>query len=153
MESHKPKIIALWGKGSRGKTHTLNLVATLLKFNRDAAIIKGEIPADLSNDSIYIVEYHNKKIGIVTYGDDGKTLSKAFCDIENDCDLYICATRTKDSSVEFARKEFYNILWIEKWSITTEHCELNNIDNLQQKTNELQAMGIIDIIDEILWLK
>ena len=37
-----------------------------------------------------------------------------------------------------------------KWDITTEHCELNNIDNLQQKTNELQAMGIIDVIDEIL---
>lgn len=140
MESHKPKIIALWGKKSRGKTHTLNLVATLLKFNRDAAIIKGEIPANLSNDSIYIVEYNNKKIGIVTYGDDGKTLSEAFCDIENDCDLYICATRTKDSSVEFARNEFYNILWVEKWSITTEHCKLNNINNLQQKTNELQAI-------------
>lgn len=139
MESCKPKIIALWGKESRGKTHTLNLVVALLKLNRGATIIKGEIPADLNNDSIYMVEYHNKKIGIVTYGD-----------IENDCDLYICATRTKDSSVEFARNEFYNILWVEKWSITTEHCELNNIDNLQQKANELQAMGIIDIIDEIL---
>lgn len=37
-----------------------------------------------------------------------------------------------------------------KWDITTEHCKLNNTNNLQQKTNELQAMGIIDIIDEIL---
>ena len=145
MESNKPKIIGLWGKGSRGKTHTLNLVVVLLK-NRGAAIIQGEVPADC----IYIVEYHNKKIGIVTYGDDGKTLSKAFGDIENDCDLYICATRTKDSSVEFARKEFYNILWVEKWGITTEHCELNNIKKLQQKSNELQAIGIIDVIDEIL---
>ena len=53
-------------------------------------------------------------------------------------------------SVEFARKEFYNILWVEKWGITTEHCELNNIKKLQQKSNELQAMGIIDVIDEIL---
>ncbi len=149
MESNNPKLIGLWGKGSRGKTHTLNLVVVLLK-NRGATIIQGEIPADLRNDSIYIVEYHNKKIGIVTCGDDGKTLSEAFDDIENDCDLYICATRTKDSSVEFARKEFYNILWVEKWSITTEHCKLNNIENFQQKTNELQAMGIIDIIDEIL---
>lgn len=149
MESCKPKIIALWGKESRGKTHTLNLVATLLKLNREAAIIKGEIPADLSNDSIYIVEYHNKKIGIVTCGDDGKTLSEAFDDIENDCDLYICATRTKDSSVEFARKEFCNILWVEKWSITTEYCELNHMDEIREKANELQAMGIIDIIDAI----
>lgn len=149
MNTTNPKIIDLWGKGSRGKTHTLNLVVVLLK-NRGATIIKGEIPADFSKDGIYIVEYHNKKIGIVTYGDDGKTLSKAFGDIENDCDLYICATRTKDSSVEFARKEFYNILWVEKWGITTEHCNLNNIDNLQQKTNELQAMAIIDVIDEIL---
>ena len=149
MNTTNPKIIGLWGKGSRGKTHTLNLVVVLLK-NRGATIIKGEIPADFSKDGIYIVEDHNQKIGIVTYGDDGKTLSKAFGDIENDCDLYICATRTKDSSVEFARKEFYNILWVEKWGITTEHCNLNNIDNLQQKTNELQAMGIIDVIDEIL---
>lgn len=149
MDTTNPKIIGLWGKGSRGKTHTLNLVAVLLK-NRGATIIQGQIPANLSKDSKYTVEYHNKKIGIVTYGDDGKTLSKAFDDIENDCDLYICATRTKDSSVEFARNEFYNILWVEKWSITTEHCELNNIEKLQQKANELQAMGIIDVIDEIL---
>lgn len=150
MESNKPKIICLWGKGSRGKTHTLNLVAALLKLNRGATIIQGEIPANLRNDSKYIIDHHNKKIGIVTCGDDGKTLSKAFDDIENDCDLYICATRTKDSSVKFVRKKFYKILWVEKWGITTEHCELNNIKKLQQKSNEIQAMGIIDVIDEIL---
>lgn len=147
MESSKPKIIGLWGKGSRGKTHTLNLVATLLKLNRGATIIRGQIPANLSKDSKYIVEYHNKKIGIVTCGDDGKTLSKAFDDIENDCDLYIYATRTKDSFVKYVRKNFYKILWVEKWGITPEHCELNNIKKLQQKSNELQAMGIIDVID------
>lgn len=149
MNTTNPKIIGLWGKGSRGKTHTLNLVAVLLK-NRGATIIQGEIPANLRNDSKYIIDHHNKKIGIVTCGDDGKTLSKAFGDIENDCDLYICATRTKDSSVEFVRKNFYKILWVEKWGITTEHCELNNIKKLQQKSNEIQAMGIIDVIDEIL---
>lgn len=149
MEFHNPKLIGLWGKCSRGKTHTLNLVAVLLK-NRGATIIQGEIPTDLSDDSKYIIDYHNKKIGIVTYGDDGKTLSKAFDNIDNDCDLYICATRTKDSSVKFVRKNFYKILWVEKWGITTEHCELNNIKKMQQKSNELQAMGIIDVIDEIL---
>lgn len=149
MESHKPKIIALWGKESRGKTHTLNLVATLLKLNRGATIVQGEIPTDLSEDSIYIIKYHNKKIGIVTYGDDGKTLSKAFGDIENDCDLYICATRTKDSSVEFVRSGYFNIVWVERWSITTENCQLKHMDELRQKANELQAMGIIDIIDAI----
>lgn len=149
MESHKPKIIALWGKESRGKTHTLNLVATLLKLNRGATIVQGEIPTDLSEDRIYIIEYHKKKIGIVTCGDDGKTLSKAFGDIKNDCDLYICATRTKDSSVEFVRSGYFNIVWVERWSITTENCQLNHMDELRQKANELQAMGIIDIIDAI----
>lgn len=149
MESHKPKIIALWGKESRGKTHTLNLVATLLKLNRGARIKQGQVPEDLSKDCNYIVEYRDKKIGIVTYGDDGKTLSKAFGDIENDCDLYICATRTKDSSVEFVRSGYFNIVWVERWSITTENCQLNHMDELRQKANELQAMGIIDIIDAI----
>ena len=66
MESNNPKLIGLWGKGSRGKTHTLNLVVVLLK-NRGATIIQGEIPADLRNDSKYIIDYHNKKIGIVTW--------------------------------------------------------------------------------------
>lgn len=149
MNTTNPKIIGLWGKGSRGKTHTLNLVAILLKLNRGATIIQGEIPTDLSEDSIYIIKYHKKKIGIVTYGDDGKTLSKAFGDIENDCDLYICATRTKDSSVEFVRSGYFNIVWVERWSITTENCQLNHMDELRQKANELQAMGIIDIIDAI----
>ena len=46
------------------------MVAVLLK-NRGATIIQGEVLADLSNDSIYIIDYHNKKIGVVTYGDDG----------------------------------------------------------------------------------
>ena len=149
MSKKKKKIICLWGKGSRGKTHTLNLVAVLLK-NRGATIIQGEVPSDLGKDSKYIVEYHNKKIGIVTCGDDGKTLSNAFGGIKIECDLYICATRTKESSVEFVRSEYYNIVWAERLSITTEHCKLNNIDKLQQKTNEVQAMGIIDIIDQIL---
>ena len=67
MESHKPKIIALWGKESRGKTHTLNLVATLLKLNRGATIVQGEIPTDLSEDSIYIIKYHKKKITLVFF--------------------------------------------------------------------------------------
>lgn len=149
MNTTNPKIIGLWGKESRGKTHTLNLVATLLKLNRGATIVQGEIPTDLSEDSIYIIKYHKKKIGIATYGDDGKTLSKAFGDIENDCDLYICATRTKDSSVEFVRSGYFNIVWVERWSITTENCQLNHMDELRQKANELQAMGIIDIIDAI----
>lgn len=70
MNTTKPKVIALWGKESRGKTHTLNLVAVLLK-NRGATIIQGEIPANLRNDSKYIIDHHNKKIGIVTCGDDG----------------------------------------------------------------------------------
>lgn len=51
MNTTNPKIIGLWGKGSRGKTHTLNLVATLLKLNRGATIIRGQIPANLSKDS------------------------------------------------------------------------------------------------------
>lgn len=32
MNTTNPKIIGLWGKGSRGKTHTLNLVVVLLKI-------------------------------------------------------------------------------------------------------------------------
>ena len=51
MELSKPKIIGLWGKESRGKTHTLNLVVVLLK-NRGATIIQGEVPADFSKDGI-----------------------------------------------------------------------------------------------------
>lgn len=69
---------------------------------------------------------------------DANLLEKAFASINNDI------------LVKFIRKNFYNVVWVEKWGITTEHCELNNIKKLQQKANEIQAMGIIDVIDEVL---
>lgn len=68
---------------------------------------------------------------------DANLLKKHFVSINN------------GSPVESIRKNFI-MFYNKKWDITTEHCELNNIDNLQQKTNEVQAMGIIDVIDEIL---
>lgn len=143
-------IIVLWGKGNRGKTQTLNLVANLLCTSYDAILIEGLITDDIREDSNCVLEYQGKKIGIVTSGDNGNILHNEFENLPTDCDLYICPTRTKESSCDFVRDSFNNIVWVEKWAITTENCNISNIDFLRRKANQIQALGIIDLINEIV---
>lgn len=147
----QPKIIALWGTASKGKTQTLNLVINKLCCNYGADVVSGNFFGNIKNDSCLVVDYQGKKIGIITNGDNDEVLSKGFEKLPDDCDLYICASRTKGSSCKSIRNKKSNIVWVEKWCITTENCKLNNIEFLQRKANDIQATGIIEIIREILF--
>lgn len=147
----QPNIIVLFGTASKGKTQTLNLVINRLCYNLGANIVLGNFSDDIKVDSCVVLDYLGKRIGIVTNGDNNKVLSDEFEKLPNDCDLYICASRTKGSSCEYIRRTKSNIVWIGKWCITTEKCEINNIEFLQRKANDVQALGIIEIIREILF--
>lgn len=147
----QPKIIVLFGTASKGKTQTLNLVINRLCCNFDASVVLGNFSGNIKVDSCMVLDYLGKRIGIVTNGDNDEVLNKGFEKLPDDCDLYICASRTKGSSCDYIRRKKSNIVWIEKWCITTEKCKINNIEFLQRKTNDIQALGIIEIIREILF--
>ena len=141
-------VIALWGKERRGKTQTLNLVIHKLINSFHATLIDGIPPSDIKADSHVVLEYNGKKIGIITNGDDGKILEKGFCLLPNDCDIYICASRTKGSSCDYILTHFpqNKILWEEKWAVTGESTSMPCLDYLQNKANDIQALGIVEAI-------
>ena len=141
-------VIALWGKERRGKNQTLNLVIHKLINSFHATLIDGIPPSDIKADSHVVLEYNGKKIGIITNGDDGKILEKGFCLLPNDCDIYICASRTKGGSCDYILTHFpqNKILWEEKWAVTGESTSMPCLDYLQNKANDIQALGIVEAI-------
>ena len=149
----KPKAIVLWGKANRGKTQTLNLVISKLCYNFGASVLTGTISTNKISDNCVVLAYADKRIGIITNGDNAYVLAESFNKLPNDCDLYICASRTKGSSCNFIKKNHMTseVVWVEKYGITAENCELNNISFFQKKANDIQAQGIIEIIREILF--
>ena len=147
----KPKVIVLWGKGQRGKTTTLNLLIEKL-ISSGAAVLRGAPASNPEINCWVILEYQGRKIGIITAGDDEKTLDYYFRKLCIRCDVYICASRTKGSSCQYIKNRFQDhlIVWQEKWSITewsgTIPAELTQ---LQNDANEKQMLGLIDTIHAI----
>ncbi len=65
------KIIALWGKGSKGKTATINLLMGLITSGfTDLVSSKHPVimPIDPQKDNCYIVTYKGRKIGVTPVG-------------------------------------------------------------------------------------
>lgn len=140
--------IVLWGKGNKGKTRTLNLVIQKLLNDFRATLVDGIPSSDIKSDSRVVLKYHGKKIGVITHGDDKEILGKGFNSLPNDCDIYICASRTKGSSCEYITTRFSQcmILWEENWAVTEENAPVPFLEYLQNKANETQAIGIIEAI-------
>lgn len=140
-------VLALWGKGSHGKTQTLNLLA--IEF--------GEICNDIKKDTHYAFTYKNKTIFITTKGDDGETLKEEFKESSYNADLYICASRTKGSSVKFMENFATNgnVFWLAKISLSFEENGKYNmnsqlLEQLQNDLNITQAKQMKQIIDQLI---
>ena len=158
------KVLALWGKGSKGKTTTLNLLTGLLS-NDFTKNIKSKypikLPVDMENDNCYVVTYNGKRFCITTRGDTKEALEKDFEWLQKQynkegCDLYICATRSKGATCEYIEQEAAtgDIFWIAKASITHEknrtYVDSQFIAQQQCLANECQAALMKDFIDNLI---
>ncbi len=150
------KILALWGKGSKGKTTTLNLLTELLSNNFTEINNQKYPTVSKTNDNCYIVTYKGKKIGITTRGDTKEVLEKDFEWLGKCCDLYICASRSKSSTVWFIENlaSDGDIFWVSKATVSQEK---NNgyvttlfIENQQNRANQKQAEFLVEFIDEMI---
>ncbi len=158
------KVLALWGKGSKGKTTTLNLLTGLLSNDFTQNIKPNhpiKIPVDKEKDNCYVVTYNGKKIGITTRGDTKEALEKDFEWLKKQynkegCDLYVCATRSKGATCEYVEKEAAtgDIFWIAKASITHEknrtYVDSQFIIQQQCTANERQAASMKEFIDSLI---
>ncbi|MDD5924294.1 MAG: hypothetical protein PUC88_05860 [Clostridia bacterium] len=146
----KSKVIVLRGKGNKGKTTTLNLLIKKL-VSLPTKILDGAISDSITDDSWVVLKYMGKTIGIITVGDDAKSLDKYFSRITISCDIYVCAARTKGSSCQYIENRFSGciIMWQEKWSITEWSGTTELLKDLQNDANEKQASALIDAINAL----
>lgn len=141
------KVIVLWGNGGIGKTTTLNLL--IEKLSKIGTMIDGKIAKKPTDNTWAVFDYNGKRVAVITVGDDYAILDKYFKKIKTDCDIYVCASRSKGSSVDYIRNRFANgyIMWQRKWNISEEHGKLNSFSNLIDLLNEKQVEGLIETIN------
>lgn len=93
------KLIALWGASRTGKTATLKQVHKLLEEKSTNYSTEVRRHGDDLRD---IFTINRLKVGIETAGDPGSQLKQSLRLFEqNDCDLIICATRTRGKTTDW----------------------------------------------------
>lgn len=100
-------VVIIKATGSRGKTESLKGVIELLKKENGRINIQEE--DSNGNDIFAIIEWKNKKIGIITQGDPGTTWHVKEClnkCIENNVDCIVAASRTR-----YTPDSVYSLLW------------------------------------------
>ena len=121
-------MICFWGLSGIGKTPAIKTIWQNLKNGSNP-------PLDTSSDDICDIVYlDGHKIGIESQGDpDSK--QKEWIDelIKEECEIIICASRTKGSTVEVvesrAKDYGYELIWLSPLSSTQNslHPDLNSI--------------------------
>ena len=108
------KLIALYGASSCGKS---SLLRNVIKHFKPEMVINND------QDYCEVIECNNFKIGIGTAGDDYNAV-KGNLDFfaENQCDIWITASRTKGEPVkaiyEVESKLGLKVIWIKKSSLS-----------------------------------
>ncbi len=141
------KILTLYGVGSCGKTTTITKFYKKICAEGGKTICKKEA----QKDSWWIVRYKDKIIGVTTRGDDGYTLKK---DFENfaDCDLCVCASRTKGSSIDFLKQFELYLLAKEAFCPHEKETHYNFafIEKIRDASNDCQAQKMLEIVNALL---
>lgn len=99
-------LIILKNAGNTGKTQTLNALASLIE--KEGCLISKNYHYN-GKDFAAVIEYHDKKIGIITIGAPG-TEDFVFSELENlyneGCDVFIASSRSRSSA-----NGVYEMLW------------------------------------------
>ena len=147
------KILALFGRGNKGKTKTINIL-----IDKYLAIYGKVISVQYhGEDKCCVIEYKNKKLIVTTRGDDVRCLKEDFeTNYEPDVDIFICATRSKGETHNYIRSLTVenNIYWLSKatfFNKVEEHTEdFKNLKKYRNTQNETQAKEMLNILDDFL---
>ncbi len=106
-------IIAIRGVPNTGKTETIIKFYNLLKSKYPTSKIENEI---FGLDIRVIITINGVKIGIESQGDPKSRLLKSIpLFVRNQCNIIVCATRTRGETVELIKEqENYEIIWHKK---------------------------------------
>lgn len=149
-------LIILKNAGNTGKTQTLNALANILE--KEGNLISKNYHYN-GNDFVAIIEYHGKKIGIITIGDPG-TEDFVSSELENlyneGCGVIIASSRSRSSA-----NGVYEMLWKfgrDKGIATMETSPYRTYEDyhnsLPHKTiNQMCAHALLGAIDYFMSVK
>ena len=152
----KTKVFVINGISESGKTTKIKLIAEKL-INKGAKVIyQKELSYPNGTDFWYILEYKQKILAITTQGDSERDLKQWYEYMQKnlrnysdkiDFDYYICACRTKGKTINFLNEIFngYEKIYHSSWYVNKGN--LNKDDEIYDIANEVQANGIIKIIE------
>lgn len=137
-------IIAFRGVANIGKSTTIKKTYELLLGKYPSAIIERRIIPPRVDISV-IITINGKKIGIDSQGDPcGKLADRLHSFVEVDCQVIICATRTRGETVKAVNqlKPSYDVLWISRV------VEQNSSE--QESANHKMAQRIVEEAEKLI---
>lgn len=166
------KIIALYGKGDRGKSTTLkNLIVKCLQPDIEDKLLywSREVSIDILLEELQLEKEARRKgkktnvvnivvvlkikgitVGITTSGDTRESLESAFEQFaKHTCDICFCASRTKGGTLNYLNERKANgenLLWVEKFALEG-FAKYDGINDIIDDLNEQQAQHLAKYIE------
>lgn len=148
MPIHKKTIIAVWNKGSQGKTTSIRYAASMLIQRPNISIASGDVPhhGEIRATMVMSTSLGDVIISFESQGDPNTSLENRLEQLIIDkADIIICATRTSGGTVDavdnVAGKYGYQVLWLST---------LTSGSALQAPLNKMTGNHIVSIIDNIV---
>lgn len=138
-------IIAVRHVGGKGKSETIREFSNLLLTTYPSHTVINSNTFNVSLPDISMVVLINgKKIGIESCGDPYTNLTERLDKLakQHNCDIIICATRTRRETVNAVNvlSSIYQVIW------TSTYDTLQSLPITQQSLNQLKAKHILDIL-------
>lgn len=138
----KKTVIAIWGESNQGKSSSIRTIVDLVPTLFRGADVDVRIGG---GDVQVIITIGEIKIGVESQGDPGGRLHRSLdLFVEEECDVIICSTRTRGSTVQSVEalntENGYDIMWTSNY-----FCREKSIDDSNQYFAEhiLFVVGLI----------
>lgn len=142
-------IVCLWGPANVGKTSVIKGLFQELKRAGETKML-GESGADIC----VTVRYKGSLIGLVSQGDPNSLQEEWLRDpAVQSCDIIVCASRSKGSTVEAVQKiaadQAYDLLWLAPLYV---RCDSGNIptDELHTLLQQATMQSVLNIINQFI---
>jgi len=139
----KKIIIAVWGRGSVGKTTTIKEVYKMLleKYKDSEEIYNKSAQVEIE----VVLRINGHLVGLVSKGDPGSGLDERLKILVTiGCEVIVCATRTRGNTEDYVNsyKPDYSIEWLEQ------AVEISGAE--QRRMNTVRAKQIVRMISEVV---
>lgn len=140
-------VLAVWHGAGKGKSSTLREFANLLLATYPKYIAIEPIPASVpvSGDFRLVIKIKGKIIGIESKGDPSTKLKARLLELADKykCDVIICTTRTRGSTVTAVDNLYHNRGFETIWTSTYQFAGATQ----QKQANKLKAKHILDLLN------